>query len=263
MKNALIGYSGYVGSSLLRQHVFENLYRSSNIGEITSKAFDLVVCAAAPAKKWIANKEPGEDLKNIENLISHLATIDCGKFILISTVDVFNDPHGVSEKTGVKEEGLHPYGLHRRMLEKFVEEHFKDYLIIRLPGLVGPGLRKNVIFDFRNGNNLHAIDSRGLFQFYPMVNLWADIKLAIESKLKLLHLTAEPLGVSEIAEACFGMSFHQLAAGTPARYDFRSDYAGLFGGKGFYQYSKRESILAIRAYAQSEPLALRREGDLK
>jgi hypothetical protein len=38
-----------------------------------------------------------------------------------------------------------------------------------------------------------------------------------------------------------------------ACYDFRSKHAALFGGYGGYQYSKRETMLAIRAYAQSEP----------
>ena len=42
-------------------------------------------------------------------------------------------------------------------------------------------------------------------------------------------------------------------ANAPARYDMRTRYAALFGGAGDYQYSWRESIQAIRAYAQSEP----------
>jgi hypothetical protein len=32
----------------------------------------------------------------------------------------------------------------------------------------------------------------------------------------------------------------------------RTVHAGLFGGSGHYQYSARESLQAIRAYAQSE-----------
>ncbi len=259
MKNALIGYSGFVGGTLLKQAQFESLYRSTNISEIEGNAFDTVVCAGAPAQKWIANREPEADLKKIEGLIAHLKTIQCNTFILISTVDVFKSPIKVDEDTPVDETGLHAYGLHRRLLEKFVESHFTNHLIVRLPGLVGPGLRKNVIFDFLNDNNLHAIESRGIFQFYPMVNLWSDIQVALSAGLKLVHLTAEPVSVAEVSRQGFGKPFTQVLGNQPATYDLRTKHAKLFGGAGNYQYSVRETIQAVRAYAQSEPLTIKAE----
>ena len=257
MTQALIGYSGFVGSTLLKQHAFESLFRSTNIGEIKGRTFDTVVCAGAPAQKWIANRDPEADRKKIEGLITHLGSMQCRTFVLISTVDVFNRPLGVDENTSVEEENLHAYGLHRRMLEKFVEDHFANHLIMRLPGLVGPGLRKNVVFDFLNNNNLHAIESRGIFQFYPMVNLWFDIQIALQAKLKLVHLTAAPVSVAEIAGAGFGKPFKQTLDNPPSVYDLQTKHAALFGGHGVYQYSKRETIQAVRAYAQSEPVSIK------
>lgn len=252
--NTLIGYSGFVGSTLLKQTSFDATYRSTDIHEINRQDFDVVVCAAAPAQKWIANSKPGEDLNNITSLIEHLRTIRCKTFILISTVDVFNNPIDVDESTVIQETGLHPYGLHRRFLEKFVEENFSKSLIVRLPGLVGPGLRKNVIFDFHNSNKLEAIESRGIFQFYPMVNLWYDIQIALQAGLRLVHLTAAPIRVSDVSLRGFGKPFKQELIGMPARYDMQTMYATIYGAKGRYQYSESETVQAIRAYAQSEPL---------
>lgn len=260
MTNALIGYTGFVGTTLLKQHTFEHCFRSTNINEIDGKEFDLVACAAAPAQKWIANREPEADLQKIEGLIARLKTIRCKTFVLISTVDVFKSPIGVNEDTPVEEDGLHPYGLHRRLLEKFVEKQFTSHLIVRLPGLVGPGLRKNVIFDFLNNNNLHVIESRGVFQFYPMINLWYDIQIALNEGLKLIHLTAEPVSVAEISADGFGKLFKQTLANPPASYNLQSKYAAMFGGHGDYQYSKRETIQAVRAYAQSEPVSVKTVG---
>jgi nucleoside-diphosphate-sugar epimerase len=257
MKNALIGCSGFVGTTLLRQASFEGLYRSTNIAEITGRSFDVVVCAGAPAQKWIANREPEADRDAIEGLIAHLKSVTCRMFILISTVDVFKTPVGVNEDTPVDGLDLQAYGRHRRLLETFVQSHFANHLIVRLPGLVGPGLRKNVIFDFLNDNNLHAIDHRAVFQFYPMVNLWYDMQTALGAGLTLVHLTAEPVSVAEVAETGFGKRFARTLAHPPAAYDFRSRYGALFGGPGPYQYSKRETIQAVRAYAQSEPLTLK------
>jgi len=234
---------------------FDILCRSVNINDIDGKTFDMIVCAAAPAQKWIANRHPLADRENIDILLSHLKTVTCETFILISTVDVFKEPIGVDEDTFVDEDGLHAYGLHRRLLEKFVQSHFTNHLIVRLPGLVGPGLRKNVVFDFLHGNNLQAIDSRGVFQFYPMVNLWWDIQTALGSGLKLIHLTAAPISVGELSLQGFGKPFDQVGAFSPARYDLRTRHAAIFGARGHYQYSQRATIQAVRAYAQSEQLA--------
>ena len=263
MKNALIGFSGFVGNTLLKHASFESLYRSTNICEIEGQSFDTVVCAGAPAQKWIANREPEADRQKIDRLIAHLETIRCKIFILISTVDVFSDSMGVDEETPVDESGLQAYGLHRRLLEKFVGSHFPDYLIVRLPGLVGPGLRKNVIFDFLNDNNLHAIESRGVFQFYPMVNLWHDIQTALRAGLKLVHLTAEPISVADVSKKGFGKVFDHVLPNVPATYDMRTLHAQVFGASGHYQYSARETIQEIRAYAQSEPLTTNSESGAK
>lgn len=258
--NALIGYTGFVGSSLLRQTAFERTYRSTNIAEIRGGSFGTVVCAGAPAQKWIANREPDEDRRRIEALIDPLRQIACERFVLISTVDVFTDPAGVDESSEVSLDGLHAYGRHRYLLEEFVRERFARHLILRLPGLVGPGLRKNAIFDLLNDNNLHTVDSRGVFQFYPMVNLWYDIATALRAGLDLVHLTAEPISVAEVARSGFGRDFENPCLPTPASYDLRSRYAEAFGGRGGYQYARRETLLAIRAYAQTEPVTLKPRG---
>jgi nucleoside-diphosphate-sugar epimerase len=252
MSKALIGYTGFVGSTLIKQTQFDSCFRSTNIMEINNQSFEIVVCAGAPAQKWVANSDPKYDQQRIESLISHLSTIKCQKFILISTVDVFKEPIEIDELTSVSEVGLHPYGLHRRRLEQFVEENFQDSLIIRLPGLVGPGLKKNALFDFQNNNNIHLIDKRAVFQFYPMVNLWFDIQKALQCNLNLVHLTSEPISISEIAQHGFGINFDNELISNPARYDMKSIHSLLFSNNKTYQYTKRETIQAVRAYAQSE-----------
>lgn len=55
-KRCLVGYTGFVGQTLLTQTSFDDLYNSSNIETIQNKDYSLVVCAAAPAVKWKANK---------------------------------------------------------------------------------------------------------------------------------------------------------------------------------------------------------------
>lgn len=257
MNTALIGYTGFVGTTLLKQTSFTNLYNSKNISDIKNKSFDLVVCAGAPAQKWLANKDPEGDLRNLNSLIEILKTVTAKKFVLISTVDVFKNPVGVNEDTEIDTENLHAYGLHRYYLEQGVKEHFKDdALIVRLPGLVGPGLKKNIIFDFLNRNNTETIESRNVFQFYPMVNLWGDIQTCMGLNLKLVHLTAEPISVEDVSKEGFGVPFKNEKDSPLLSYDFRTKHAKELGGEGHYTYSKRETVQAIRSYAQSEAKSL-------
>lgn len=256
MNRALIGHTGFVGKTLLKQTSFNHFYNSKNISDIKGGEFDLVVCAGAPAQKWLANKDPESDLKNINSLIETLNTVQAKTFVLISTVDVLENPIGVNEDTKIETENLAAYGLHRYFLEEAVKEQFSSSLIIRLPGLVGPGLKKNIIFDFLNNNNIDSIESRNVFQFYPMVNLWSDIQKGMELSTTLLHLTAEPISVSEVANEGFGLDFNNHKEAPRVVYDFQSKYAEVLGGKSNYTYSKRETIQAIRAYAQSEEKSL-------
>jgi hypothetical protein len=251
-EDALIGWSGFVGSTLLRQRHFGHSFRATDIQDICGHSFHTVVCAGAPAQKWLANKEPEVDCLNIEKLTQHLESVRCEQFVLISTVDVFKEPVGVDEQTPIEEQGLHAYGANRHRLEAFVQHRFANHLVVRLPGLVGPGLRKNIIFDLLNDNNVHAVDSRSRFQFYPMVNLWYDVDIALAAGLRLIHLTAEPLSVAEVAALGFGKPHAQILRGPPVTYDMRTCHASLFGATGNYQYSGRESLQAVRAYAQSE-----------
>jgi hypothetical protein len=252
MRDALIGYTGFVGSVLLNQTRFNHLYNSMNIQDIVGKEFDTIICAGAPGQKWFANTNPEQDFRSISYLIENLKKVKCKQFVLISTVDVFKNPLGVDENSEVLEEGLSPYGLNRRKLEKFVEMNFDNYLIVRLPGLVGMGLRKNVIYDIQNSNNLSKVESRAIFQFYPMVNLWFDINLCLRKNLKLVHFTAEPISVAELAMKAFDLEFKNELDGIVPLYDFQTIHASVFGGLLKYQYSKRETIQAIRSYVQFE-----------
>jgi hypothetical protein len=112
-------------------------------------------------------------------------------------------------------------------------------------------LKKNIIYDFLHNNNLEQIESRGVFQFYPMINLWYDIQIALQHKLPLLHLTAAPVSVADVAKLGFGFEFTHHIHDKPGYYN-SSRHSHLFTHEDNYQYNQRESLMAIRAYAQSE-----------
>lgn len=248
---ALIGYTGFVGSNLLRQTSFDDCFNSSNIDQIVDRCFDLVVVSGARAEKWMANAQPERDLDNIEHLIRALSRVEARKVVLISTVDVFIEPAGVNEDSPTPMQQLHAYGRHRRRLEEVISARF-DAHVIRLAGLYGEGLKKNVLFDFLHDNDVQKIDSRGVFQFYPIDRLWRDIATAIDNELSLVHLPTEPVSVAEVAREAFGMDFVNAVSATPARYDIQTKYADVFGGHGVYIEDKLRELSGIKAFVESQ-----------
>lgn len=250
MTSALIGYTGFVGSNLMRQQSFDATFNSSNIEQIAGRCFDLVVCAGAPAEKWKANADPTLDNERIGRLLHALSQTEAQKLVLISTVDVFLNPVDVDEESPVPMTGLHAYGKHRRQLEELVSARF-DAHVIRLPGLYGKGLKKNVIYDFLNDNDVHKIDSRGVFQFYDLQRLTRDINTAIEQSLPLVHLPTEPVSVADVVRAAFDREFTNEVQSTPARYDVQTRYAERFGGSGRYVENRTTELASIAAFVNS------------
>jgi len=250
-KAALIGYTGFVGGNLLAQRAFDALYNSSNIDEIGGRSFDLIVCAGAPAEKWKANADPGRDLANIERLAAAVTRASARRFVLLSTVDVFGSPIAVDEQSPVSTVGLHAYGANRRQLEERIASTF-DTTIVRLPGLYGPGLKKNIIYDFLHDNDVRKVDSRGVFQFYDTTRLWSDLDIAIRSELPLVHLPTEPVEVADVAREGFGIEFDNEVVPAPARYDMRTRHAALFGGDGPYIEDSARVLAGIAAFVARE-----------
>lgn len=248
-RSALIGYTGFVGGNLDRQHSFSDRYNSKDIGESAGEHYDLVVCAAVAAEKWKANQDPDADWSGIKRLMESLAKIETKKFILISTVDVYGRPIEVTEDDVPDPNESTAYGRHRYKFEQFVSDRF-DTLTFRLPGLFGKGLRKNAIYDLLNENMVDQIHADSVFQFYDLKHLWNDIRIARENNLSLLNVTTEPTSMQEVAMGCLGTEFTNKPEGkNPVRYDFRSKYDKLFGGRGGYLYQKHEVLSDLAEFA--------------
>ena len=148
--NALVGYTGFVGSNLYEAGEFDAVYNSKNIQEAFGTNPDLLVYAGLRAEKYLANNEPKKDLEQIRIAENNILRINPKKLVLISTIDVFKKPSGVDENYVIETDGLHAYGYNRYLLECWVRENYPDALIIRLPGLFGKNIKKNFIYDFIN-----------------------------------------------------------------------------------------------------------------
>src|SRR5690348_10363214 len=135
MKTALIGHSGFVGSNIKKQKIFSDYYDSQNIKDIEGKTYDLIVSAANSSLMWKVNQDPKVDWENIKKYIEIINTVKANHFILISTVEVYDNPIEVTEESGIKDSILKPYGKHRYKLEKIISSGFQNHTIVRMPNL--------------------------------------------------------------------------------------------------------------------------------
>jgi len=251
-RNALIGYTGFVGSNLAKDSQYNEFYNSKNILDICGKKFDKVVCAGVNAVKWWANQNPEQDKAQIDHLLSCLMTIKTDVFILISSVDVYQEINGVNEDNIPNPDGLHAYGRHRLYVEEFIKAHFSKYHIIRLPALYGPGLKKNVIFDLMNLNGLDVININSSFQWYPVERLTGDIKVIEQAEIPLINLAVQPVVTKIIIDNNFPTVQVGSKAANEAHYDMRTKYSYLFGKKIPYILDQEEVLSDLHRFVVTE-----------
>jgi nucleoside-diphosphate-sugar epimerase len=257
MPDALIGHTGFVGGNLAAQHPFNTWFNSKNIEAIRGQRYELLVVSGMPAAKWIANREPDADRAVLDRLWGCLRTVHADTVVVMSTVDVYPNPIGVDEDTPIDSATQQPYGKHRLELERLAAAHFSRVLSVRLPGLFGPGLKKNAVYDLLHNNEVHKIPANGVFQFYNLARLWKDVRTALSAGLALVNFATEPVSVREVARDAFGIDFTNNPGTKPARYDLRTRHAAAFGGRGGYLYSREHVLGELRAFVVAERDKLR------
>ena len=253
MKSALIGHTGFVGSNLKEQKTFSDYYNSKNIDEMVGREFDLVVCAGVSAVKWMANKEPQADFQGIQRLWDVLKTIKVGTFILVSTIDVYPTLCNADEDYDCAALPNHAYGTHRRDLEQLCLNKFKKVHIVRLPGLFGMHLKKNIIFDLLHNNCIDKLNVNSSFQYYYLKNLWHDLEIVRAHDIPVINLFTEPLLTRELIDDFFPKFRKLNMQGNPLHYNLHTKYSHIFESTAErYVSSKQEVKIHLAEFLSSE-----------
>ena len=251
IERVLVGYTGFVGSNLLQQRSFDLCVNRSNLRDLQSVQADLLVIAGLPAEKWRANQDPVGDLCNMRALQGALASVNAKQVVVVSTVDVYPSPMGVSESSPIDVAAAQPYGKHRHAFEGWGAGQFPRSSMIRLPGLFGSGLKKNVLHDLVRDHMTERIHPESAFQWYPIARLSSDIEALISSGLPLVNAATEPICTRDIAERFFPSRELQSQPSSPVRYDMQSEHSQLFGGAGPYWMDRRAVMDALQTWLRS------------
>lgn len=262
--NAIVGFTGFVGSNLLQFYKFNHFYNSKNFNDAKYKTFDTLFFCGVPAVKWKANKNPEEDKSVIEELQNILSTITVSKIILISTIDVYENTNDrLNEDFIIDPSKNHTYGKNRFLFEEYIKTRYTDYHIIRLPALFGKGLKKNLIYDLVNNNNVNDIPLNSSFQWYCLDWLKNDIDIVLQNNIKICNLFTEPMDtmsivqmVKRIYKTDYGFQIEYLGNNnTKIKYDTCTKYYSLFNNNAKHYVRNTDEIMkALEIYLQFEKM---------
>jgi len=202
----IIGNTGLVGKTLCESNNFDLLFNTSNIDKFEETVVDgsELYLSCLPATKWLVNKNLKSDFDNINNIINVLSKKKYSKIILISTIDIYNDsPLMVDEDYNPNISKLN-YGNNRYIFELLIKEYLQtdDLKIFRLPALYNKHIKKNILYDLINNNNINQINLNSSFQWYNLDNLTNDIEMfsTMYPDKTIFNLFTEPINTIEIVK---------------------------------------------------------------
>ena len=242
--SALIGSTGFVGGHLQKNLEFTHNYNRANISQIQGLNTDLLICAGLPAEKWRANNDPESDWSNTAHLAQMITSVKAERAILISTIDVYQPAIDVTEDDSPDYNGAQAYGRNRAWFEAFFLSHFHNSQVIRLPGLFGANLRKNLIYDLlhKREEQYMKTNFKSEFQFFDVSQIWKVIDLSVKNNIKLINVATEPILAQEIADI-FNCQLGN--SGPEIIYKMKTIHSKLFQENSDYVMSKEEILKGI------------------
>ena len=248
MKNVIVGNTGVIGKTLCESIDFDFMFNSSNILNFIEKVDNdsTLYLSCLPATKWLINKNIQHDLNNILKITNAINQIRFSKIILISTIDVYCESPMHSDEDVFPLIKTLNYGSNRYFFEMLIRKTFtyNDLKIFRLPSLFGKHIKKNIVYDLLNNNNIDKINVNSSYQWYDLNDLVNDINyLTYEfPKSTVFNLFSEPIETNYLMDRVFGM----IGCGVEEDkffYDFRTKYS-----KSGYIRSKDYIIEKIKRF---------------
>ncbi len=227
----VIGANGFVGGAFVRWcegagKPFVGLSRS-NYDQFVGSSCELLVNANGNSRKPLATQDPLFDFQmSVESVVKSCVDFKFDKYMFLSSCDVysyFETPVGNAESDAIDLSKVSRYGFHKLNAERYVQYAASDWLVLRLGGMVGPGLKKNAVYDVVNGGPVW-LDAASELQFMHTDDV-ASIAMSLASTQSCKDINLCGTGVVSVQQM---MEFHGKAVpvnpGSPrVRYEINTD----------------------------------------
>jgi nucleoside-diphosphate-sugar epimerase len=158
----ILGGGGLVGSAVARACQADGrsytIIGRENYASMRGKTCDVFINANGSSRKLLADRDPLADFEaNVRSVRAALADFRFRRYAHVSSCDVYPDcssPETTREDATLDPGRQSAYGFHKWLAEQCVRHAASDWLILRFGGFIGPGLKKNAIFDVLKGGPL-------------------------------------------------------------------------------------------------------------
>lgn len=155
----LLGGNGFVGSGYARELEragipFEVITRQ-NYDQLVDRRCEVLINANGNSSKLLGRTDPkGEFRASVLSVRDSLVDFNFGTYVFLSTSDVYPDSSCAElteETSDIDIAAQSSYGFHKYLAEQCVRHAAPRWLVIRQGGFVGPGMKKNAVFDVLHG----------------------------------------------------------------------------------------------------------------
>lgn len=151
----VVGAKGFIGSALAAEAAARGYAVTAvdldNYAECRGTEADLLINAAGNSRKFIDARDPVKGFElSVTSVMHALHDFRYGFYVQLSSGAIYpheDDPRLNGEDAPLPLSEMTGYGFHKWMAEQLVRHFAPRHLILRMGGFVGPGLRKNAMFD--------------------------------------------------------------------------------------------------------------------
>ena len=224
----ILGGHGFVGSAFVRllekQQIPYKVITRENYENCIGSSCDLLINANGNSKKYLGHQDPKWEFQaSVVSVRNSLEDFNYQKYVFLSTSDVYADcsnPTSTLEDSSPSVSDLSTYGFHKYLAEQCVQHVASDWLIVRMGGFVGPGLKKNAVYDLLNDQPLW-VHPQSEFQLIHSDDSAQLIMSLIEKNYsnEIFNLTAKNTISVEAISKLAGKSIDEKNEATPVRYE--------------------------------------------
>lgn len=207
----IIGAKGFIGSAIVaeakaRGYSTTEVDLDNYTSAIGSQA-DLLINAGGNSRKFIDDQDPvkGYEL-SVTSVMRLLQDFRFKKFVHLSSGAIYpdeGDPAKNAEDTKLDPATMTRYGFHKWLAEQLVRHYAPDHLIVRMGGFVGPGLKKNAIYDLLTEGPffVHPDSSFQYMDTRDLARLVFELAEGISGGERLFNVSAKgALSIREVAK---------------------------------------------------------------
>ena len=254
----ILGGEGFVGSAYARvlrelDQPFITITRA-NYASLRGSACDVLINANGNSRKFVATRDPLRDFDaSVRSVAASLEDFRAQRYVFLSSGDVYPDtstPDATREDAPIDLSRVSRYGLHKSLAEQLVRSVHPAWLVVRMGGFVGPGLKKNAIFDMLTDDPVWLSPESEL-QFISTDSaarlVWALVQSGVRGEV--VNLGAEGLlNLGQFHQSIGSASLFKPGAPT-VRYELSLDRLRRLSGKPLPRTAEcvSEFAMAVRA----------------